>query len=378
MFASKQSKASEPQRLIPGHKTSFILFTGVPAILALVYLFFLAQPAYQAEVKLIVRENKEASSSIIPGLAASLLGTGFRTSVEDAYILMAYLHGSEFIELADRRLGLKAHYQSPAFDPLYSLESAPLAEEFYEYFRKRIVIKIAPESSIVSIQTKAFSPEMAEALAKLVIEESERAINTLNLRMVDAKTALAKKELEESQGNLIAKRKEMLRFQTEHAMVNPASEVTSHLSNVAGLDAKLVEKRTELRAKEQYLRPEAFEVRTLQQQISALDSQRQQETGNLVGAGDKSVAATLQGYEDLRMQAEFALQAYTSAFALAESAKLEAGKQEKFLLLIAPPRPPEEPVFPNPLKGVLTVFVCSVVLFGIGRLVISTIRDHSI
>jgi capsular polysaccharide transport system permease protein len=116
----------------------------------------------------------------------------------------------------------------------------------------------------------------------------------------------------------------------------------------------------------------------LQQQIAALSSQRQQETGNLVGAGDNSVAATLQAYEDIRIQSEFALQAYTAAFALAEAAKLEAGKQEKFLLLIAPPHLPEEPVFPSPIKGVLTVFICSSVLFGIGRLVISTIRDHSI
>ena len=57
---------------------------------------------YQAETKLIVRENKETSSSIIPGLAASLLGTGAQTSVEDAYILTAYLHGSQFIDLAQR------------------------------------------------------------------------------------------------------------------------------------------------------------------------------------------------------------------------------------------------------------------------------------
>jgi len=358
--------------------TSFILFAGVPTLISFIYLFFFAHPTYQSEVKLIVRENKEASSSIIPGLAASLLGTGFRTSIEDAYIFTAYLHGSQFIELADKRLGLKTHFQRPAFDPLYALGKAPLAEEFNEYIRKRIIITITPESSIVTVRARAFTPEMADALAKLIIEESERAINTLNHRLLESKTALANTELGESQANLIAKRRQVLQFQTEHAMVNPSSEVTSRLTNVAGLDAKLVEKQTELRTKEQYIRPEAFEIRTLRQEIIALDSQRQQETGNLVMLGDKSVAATLQAYEDVKMQAEFALQAYTSAFALVESAKLEAGRQEKFLLLISPPRLPEEPIFPNPLKGVVTVLIGSAVLFGIGRLVISTIRDHSI
>lgn len=362
----------------PSQKSVFAIFTGVPTVLTLLYMLVLAHPVYQAETKLIVRENKETASSIIPGLAASLLGTGAQTSVEDAYILTAYLHGSQFIDTADQRLGLKAHFRTPVFDPLHTLKKNPMAEEFYDYIRERISIKIAADSNIVSVSAQAFSPEMAHALSKLIIEESEKAINTLNLRMVDSQTALAKKELAQSQATLLEKRRQLLQFQTTHAMVNPESEVTSHLANVAGLDAKLIEKRTELRTKEQYLRPESFEIRAIQQVITALDSQRQHETGTLVTSGDQSMAATLQAYEDLKLQTEFAQQAYSSAFALMETSKLAAGRQEKFLLLIEAPGIPEEPTYPLPIQATLTVFATAAVLFGIGRLTLCTVRDHSI
>lgn len=370
-------KASKKRRRL-SLKTSFTLFTSVPALVALIYLFFFAEPTYQAEVKLIVRENKDTSSAIIPGLAASLLGTGSQISVEDSYILGAYLHSSQFIEMADQRLGLKAHFQKPALDPIHRLKRAPLAEEFYDYITRRIIINIASDSNIVTIYTKAFSPEMAQALAQLIIEESEKAINTLNVRMADSQTALANKELAHRQASLLTRRQQLLQFQTDHGMLNPTSEADSHLSTVAGLDAKLVEKKTELRTKEQYLQPDAFELKSIQQVIKALSQQRQQETGTLVAPGEKNMAATLIAYEDLRMQAEFAQQAYASAFALVESATLEAGRQEKFLLLIEPPHKPEDPIFPEPLQGAFIVFITSSVLFGIGRLIGATIRDHSI
>jgi capsular polysaccharide transport system permease protein len=347
-------------------------------VLTLLYLLFFAQATYQAEVKLIVRENKETASSLIPGLAASLLGTGSQISVEDAYILSAYLHGSQFIDLADRRLGLKAHFQHPVLDPLHRLKKAPEAEEFYDYVRDHISINIAGDSNIVTIYTKAFSPRMAQDLANLVIEESEKAINILNVRMTDSKTALANKELAHRQANLLNKRQELLAFQTAHNMLNPTSEAGSHLAMLATLDGKLIEKKTELRTKEQYLQPDSFEIKSIQQAIKALDSQRQQETGTLVAPGDKNMAATLLAYEDLRMQAEFAQQAYASAFALVESATLEAGRQEKFLLLIEPAHLPEHPIFPEPAEGTIIAFITATVLFAIARLVAATIRDHSI
>jgi len=360
-----------------GLKLSFFKFTGSAVLVAVLYLVICAKTTYEAEVQLIIRQNKGAASSLIPSIAASLFGGG-QTAPEDAYILSGYLHSGQFISIADERLDLKAHYASPVFDPLHALRKKPKSEEFYAYMRDRIIIKINPESDIVTIQTRAFSPEKALALANLVVEESEKAINNLNTRMSISQTSLAAQELTQNQATLLNKRQQLLQFQTDNSIVDPTSEVGNHLTNIAGLDSQLVNKRTELRAKQQFLNEDAFEIKSLLQEIRALDDQRRQETGTLIASGDKSMAAVLIKYEDLKIQTDFAQQAYSSAFALVEAAKLDSAQQKKFLLMVAPPFLPEKPVYPKPLSGALTIFVVAAVLFGTVRLLVATIRDHTL
>src|SRR5690606_13654167 len=123
---------------------------------------------------------------------------------------------------------------------------------------------------------------------------------------------------------------------------------------------------------------DAFDIQRLRQEIRALEEQRREETRRLVTEGDSNIANTLQTYERLKLQEEFALAAYTTAFALAEQVTLEASRQEKFLLVIAPPHVPEKPVFPRPIRGTATALVLSCIAYGIVRLILATIRDHTI
>ncbi len=364
-------------KLTPTNIT-FARFTGAAVVITLFYLLVCAQPIYKTQIQLIIKENKDPMEALVTGIPAGLFGSSGHTSVEDAYVLTGYLQSSQFIELAEQRLGLKAHYSSPSFDPLHSLKRNPRAEDFYDYIRKQIAIQIDPNSNIVSIEVSAFSPEKALALANLLVEESEKAINNLNTRMATSQTSLALQELAQTQATLLEKRQQLLKFQTDNSIVNPTSEVHSRLTNVAGLDAHLIEKETTLRAKLQYMQGDSFEVKSLRQEIRALDEQRQSETGNLIASGDKSMAAILIKYEDIKMQADFALQAYSSAFTLVETAKVEADRQKKFLLLIAPAHLPEKPAFPSLPSNTLTAFAIASVAFGIVRLTAATIRDHSI
>lgn len=48
------------------------------------------------------------------------------------------------------------------------------------------------------------------------------------------------------------------------------------------------------------------------------------------------------------------------------------------LLLIAEAHVPDRPVRPRPLRGTVTVFVLSLLVYGIARLLLATIRDHTV
>lgn len=362
--------------LLPRNR--FLLATVVPSLVVLLYLTFFAQPTYETETKMIIRENRGDSGGAIPGLASTLLGAGSRISLEDALILQDYLHSAAFIDLAAERFDLREHFHDAPSDPLRRLGAEAPSETFHKFMRRMITIRIVPESSIISVQVRAFSPQLAQELARFIIEQSEEMINDLNERMVVSQTVLAKRELERSMERVSEAKDQLLRFRITNAMVDPAGEVSAFFGNVAALDSRLVERKTDLRTKSQYLREDAFELRQLRQEIRALEEQREEETRLLVTAGDESLATTLQAYEGLKLQEEFALAAYSAAFAMAEKATMEASRQEKFLLVIAPPHPPEKPVFPEPLRGTVTVFLLCCIGYGILRLVLATIRDHTI
>jgi len=359
-------------------KRSFVLLVGLPTIAVLLYLTFIAQKIYQTEFQLVIRENTEVPSQGIPGMAAALLGGSSRISPGDAFIINDYLYSYDFIEIAQKKLDLKTHYSRPIIDKIHALTKNPTAEEFRSYLREMISINIDPYSLIVTIQARAFTPDMSKKLADLILDESEKAINTINRRMVESRTALAKTELTNAQTTLSIARHNLLQFQSDNKIADPSSEISSHINNVAGLDTRLVSARTDLRAKEQYLQNDSFEIKTLKQEISAIEAQRQQETSALVSSGNNSMTTIYQAYENVKMQVDFALQAYMSAFALVEKSKIEASRQEKFLLVIAPTRTPESSAYPKAILGTVSFFVIACVVFGIGRLILATIRDHSI
>lgn len=358
--------------------THLLIFTAIPTLLALIYLTLLAQPIYETETKLIVRQNQTASSAAIPGFASALLGMGSKTSLEDALILEEYLHSATFIEIAARKLDLRSHFQKAPSDPFRRLSAEAASEDFHKFFRKMISVRIALDSSILSVSVRAFSPTVAWELADFIIERSEEMINDLNERMIRSQTSLVQRELNKSMDRLMEVREALLQFQIDNSMVDPVGETSAYFSNIAALDSRLVEKRTEMRTEAQYLQDDAFTIRRLRQEIQALEEQRKEETRLLVSEADGSMVATLQAYEKQKMQKEFALAAYTAAFALAEKTTMDASQQEKFLLVIAPPHKPQKPAFPKPVRGTATVFVLLCIGFGIFRLILATVRDHTI
>jgi capsular polysaccharide transport system permease protein len=354
-----------------------LLVCVLPTLATAIYLTLLTQPTYQTEAQLIVRESQGSTGPILPGFASALLGAGSKTSLEDSLILQHYLHSAGFIELADEQFDLRRHFAEAPLDPLRRLSGTARAETFHEYFRKMVSIHVVHESSIMTIRVQTFSPVVAQALASFIIDQSEQMINHLNDRMTSSQTTLAQRELEKGTARLMAAREDLFRFQVANRMVDPVGETSAFFGNVATLDARLVEKRTQLRLEAHYLQEDSFDLRRLRQEIRALEEQRAEETRLLVTEGDTSMANTLQAFEKLQMNKEFALAAYTAAFTLAEKATLEASRQEKFLLVISPPHLPEKPVFPRPVAGTLTFFVLSWIGYGILKLVLATIRDHT-
>ena len=96
-----------------------------------------------------------------------------------------------------------------------------------------------------------------------------------------------------------------------------------------------------------------------------------------VSSGGDSAAQILNEFAKLKLENEFATQAYMSSLASLESARLEAIRQNLYLETFIRPHLPQIPEYPQALLNTLLVLVVSFLVWGIGGLLISAAREHA-
>jgi capsular polysaccharide transport system permease protein len=347
---------------------------GVPTLLVLLYLLMLAEPTYETEAKFVVENNTDESMLMMPGITQSIMGGGGAVSLRDAYLIAEYMQSPDLVRHLDEQHDLLAHYAAPAMDVLRRLQSDATLDDLVAYLRKQLHVKVTPDSSVVTVSLKAFDPAYAQAVLSSMIAFGEETINAMNDRMLRSTTQLAAQELERAKADLKVIRQRMFEFQVERQVIRPKDEISVRMANLAQVDAKILERKTELRIKAQFLEEGAFELNAIRQQIRGLEGQRDEEAKTLF----TDDLAGMTYYESLKLEAEFALHTFTASLAAHEKAKLEALRQEKFLLSLSVPSLPVQAAYPEPYAGTLIAFILFGLLYGIARLLIATILDHNI
>src|SRR5690606_4969879 len=76
------------------------------------------------------------------------------------------------------------------------------------------------------------------------------------------------------------------------------------------------------------------------------------------------------------MDCEFAQQSYVTALQTAESVRRRAINDRKYVVAFVPPREPEQSNWWRRLGNVFAVLIGSALLWGVGALIYSIIRDH--
>ena len=355
-----------------------VLFVGVPTLLVLLYLLMLAEPTYEAEAKFVVENNTDESMLMMPGITQSFMGGGGVVSLRDAYLIAEYMQSSDLVRNLDQQHNLLMHYAAPPMDFVRRLQSDATLDDLVTYFRKQLHVKVAPDSSVVTVSLKAFDAAYAQAVLSSMIAFGEETINGMNDRMLRSTTQLAAQELESAKADLKAIRQRMFEFQVERQVVRPEEEMSMRMTNLAQVDAKILDRKTELRTKAQFMEEGAFELNAIRQQIRGLEEQRAEEASVLFSDDSTGMSNAVYEYESLKLEAEFALHTFTATLAAHEKAKLEALRQEKFLLSLSAPSLPMQAAYPEPFAGTLIALILFGLLYGIARLLIATILDHNI
>ena len=148
------------------------------------------------------------------------------------------------------------------------------------------------------------------------------------------------------------------------------------LGLVMTLEGTLAGAKAELIEAESYLRGDSTQVKQLKARIDALQHQIRNERERLTGKDEADLTRLISGYQPLILDQTLAEQRYASALSSMELARADAQRQQRYLIPFVTPSFPDEALEPERFWNILTVFIGSLLVFGVGSLIWAAIMEH--
>ncbi|TEW52316.1 lipopolysaccharide biosynthesis protein [Psychromonas algicola] len=342
------------------------------SLLVIVYFTLIASPRYVSQVQFVV---KQASSQSVQLGGLMALG-GSSTSTRDALILQEYILSQEMAFALDNEIGLRAHYQQKSWDALSRLRENSSKEEYVTYYQDHVTVRYDELSEILLVEAESFDPEYALLLAQSLLDISKKLINGLGDDMAQQHMDYAKGEVQRAYNDLKKQQIKLINFQDKNSLFNPEMQSAALFSVINEIESSLIEKKTQLKSLQAYLRADAPEIKALGYEITALTSQLQEEKSRLTNQDKKSLNKINFDFKELELNAVFAADLYKSALTSLEVTRAEAFENLKYLLVIVHPRLAEDQRYPERLYSIFTWFVVILLIYLVGRLILSVIKEH--
>lgn len=356
---------------------SFLLAVVFPGFGVGYYLYTIAANQYASTVEFTVRTEKSSSAMDLLGGFANFSGN----SSSDTDILYKFIQSVPLVAAIDESLDLRKIYRRPEYDPVYVLKDNASIEDLVDYWGKMVRISYEPSSKLIQIETRAFSPEDAQTIAKEILARSSVMINKLSAVAREDTTRFAREELDHAVSRLKDARKAIQFFRNENQIVDPSADISSQMGLLNSLQAELAQALINLDLLTSTATETDPRIAQTKRTINAIEKRIKEERNKLgVGGGtaDGSNAfANLVGqYEGLRVDLEFAQKAYLSSLAAFESATAEARRQSRYLAAYVLPTLAQTPEYPQRLTNLIVAVLILTGFWLILVLIFYSLRDR--
>ncbi len=379
MPENSQAKANHRQTIrerIGRH--FFLIALIIPTVCSFVYFSLLASPMYISQASFAVRSAGNTTPAVA-GIAAAMFSPGGGGSGTDPFIINDYIQSLDIVQDIDRELALVKHYTARNHDAISRLWQHPTQDELLRYWRRVMVPQLSMDTGIISVEARAYSPEMAQKITRAVLTRSEALVNAMNERSRNDAVALAQKEVKRAEERVKAAQAALKEFRNVHAMLDPKTTAGGLQDIVAKLEAEATALRTKIAETSSYMRDNTPVLKSLRQRLVAVESQLAREKQRVAGttAAESNLNSLVAGYEDLSMEAEFAQQQLVAAMSALEKARIEQATQSRYVVAYQQPTLPDESLYPRPLLFTLYTFLGTLIVLGLLSLVWASIREHA-
>lgn len=347
---------------------------GIPTFVAAIYFGLIASDMYVSEAKVAVRSAKSGLST--NGLTALLSSPVLSSGGQDSLVVMEYSNSLDILKKLRDRVDFVDHYSHPDIDFLSRLDPESTHDDVLKYYLERVSIQRDVSSDVLTVKVRAFTAEMAQEIAALIIELNEQLVNELSTRMEQDAMASARQEVDRAVNHLRQTAQDINSFQAANDSVSPKDESVALFGRLSVLEARLSETRASLSETLAYMREDSADVVVLQNRIKALQRQLDREKGRVTGNGAGSLGSLVENFQPLVLEQEIAQQGYAASLASLEAARIDAQRKKQYLITFIEPSLPDAPTEPRRFIKILTVMVYSFLAYLIFGLLWSALKDH--
>jgi len=351
----------------------FLLVVGLPTILASGYFAFFASDMYVSKAHVMVRDLQNKGV----GILGAFLGSTFASAGgQDSEIVGEFILSRQALEKLDAAVDFKKLYGSSRYNYFSRLSKNSTREEMYSFYLNQVDVEYNSDSGTTIIAVRGFAPTDAQIVLANLIEFADKLVSSLAERAQLDTIKFSRNEVEVAETRLRTLNARLMQFRVRQVDIDPKSSAKAVQGVVAKLEQQFVQTRTQLAQAKSFLQPGSIAIGGIKARLEALEQQLVIERARLAGGGSASYTRSLAAFEELNFEMELARKAYESALGSFESARQSAAQKTVYLVPFVQPSLADEASYPNRLLSVLTVFLSSLVFWGIGLIIYSSIKEH--
>ncbi|MBQ7456203.1 MAG: capsule biosynthesis protein [Desulfovibrio sp.] len=347
----------------------------LPGICIFFYLLLFASQAYISEARFAVRGQN--GSHPLEGLS-TIFSLPSNTQ-NDSYIVLNYIQSLDMFLKLDEKLHLRDHYADSKLDPWYRLKKKASNEEIKDFWEWACEVGYDPDTSILDVRVKAFTPQKALAVCEGLLALSEDLVNAMNTRARQDAIKQAELEVRRAEQRIVRAREAMHTYREKTVILDPEAVATGLYALVNKLEAEVTQTSSELSEARTFMKEGSPRVRQLENRLKVLEKQLASEKLRLAGKikDDKSLNDLLSGFQNLALEEQFAQKQLTSAMASLEAARVRADSQTQYIEAFQRPTLADESLYPRPLLFACIYMITALLLLGLTSLIIAAVREHA-
>ncbi|MBR0654368.1 capsule biosynthesis protein [Plastoroseomonas arctica] len=361
-------------------RAPFLWLVVLPTLIVGGYLYGIAADQYVSEARFIVRGSAQSAgggpvAAAIGGIGGGAAAAGASSGGAEAMALRDYVNSFDAIRDANEILDIAAIYQREEADWWFRLDRN-VPELMTRYVNNMVTVSRDSETGTGILRVRAFRPEDAHNYAETLMTLAERLINRLSERQRNDTLNNGRREVAIAEARVLAARDAISEFREREQNLDATRSAAAAGERITALQAQLTLVRTEAQNARNFLRVDNPQYIILQNRIRAIEAQIAEDRQASTRGGD-ALLQQVSAFERLVLEREFADKQLSSATTSLEGARYETQRQQLYLARVVQPSLPVYPLYPRRMLIVLSVFGCLCIIYAVGRLIASGLRENA-